>query len=298
MLLAVLCACIAVSGLLYSLLNRPVSETERRLAGVGSSRPQAAARAMSRQRDYRAPRGDALRAWLRGMLPSRMRDRLAGLLLAAGMRTQPETVALIWGAVAIGLPAFYLLMSGRGANGLGQQQLLLLGIMAGIGVYGPLTVIRGRVKKRRKLLMRALPDAMDLLTTCVEAGLGIDAALARVAEKAKEPLGEEIRIVLRTMGMGRPRREALELFAARNGIPEIRSFVSAVIQAEMMGVSLGHVLRVQTEALRVARRQKAEQTAQKAPVKIIIVLALFIFPAMFVVILGPAVLQFMSQAVI
>src|SRR5207302_7087557 len=125
----------------------------------------------------------------------------------------------------------------RNPNGMGRTQFILLGALAVMGFYVPLTLIRGRVRKRRGKLSRALPDAMDLLTTCVEAGLGIDAALARVAEKAKEPLGAEIRMVLRTMGMGRPRREALELFAARNSIPEIRSFVSAVIQAEMMGVS-------------------------------------------------------------
>lgn len=298
MLIAVICTCIAVTSLLYVLLNRPISETDRRLAGVSAAQAPRQSSAPAKERDSRPPRGDALRTWFRQMLPSRWLDRLGAMLLAAGMRTQPETFALFWAAAIVGLPGFYVLTIGRSSSGMGQTQLILLGVFAGMGLYMPLTFLRSRIKKRRKLLSRALPDSMDLLTTCVEAGLGIDAALAKVAEKAKEPLGGEIRLVLRTMGMGRPRREALEQFAERNQLPEIRSFVSAVIQAELMGVSLGHVLRVQTEALRVQRRQKAEQSAQKAPVKIIIVLALFIFPAMFVVILGPAVLSFMNNAVI
>ncbi|MHB8576481.1 MAG: type II secretion system F family protein [Dehalococcoidia bacterium] len=298
MLIAVISVCVAVTGVLYALLNRPASVAQRRLAGVSAAQMPRINAPAARERDRRPPRGEALRAQLRQMLPSRMFDRLGALLLAAGMATQPETYALCWAALAVGLPALYLLTAGRSSSGMGQTQLILLGVLTGIGLYLPLTFVRSRVKKRHKLLSRALPDSMDLLTTCVEAGLGIDAALARVAEKAKEPLGAEIRMILRTMGMGRPRREALEQFAVRNALPEIRSFVSAVIQAEMMGVSLGHVLRVQTEALRVQRRQKAEQCAQKAPVKIIIVLALFIFPAMFIVILGPAALSFMNGGVL
>jgi tight adherence protein C len=284
---------VAVCALAYTLMRKPEPLAQQRLEAYLGLRPQG--NAATRDWDNRAGRGQAMQSKMRQLLPASMLDRLGGKLIAAGMRSTPETVALVWAGVALGLPALYLLFAMQGAKGIGQTQLLVALLAMGFGAYIPFALINGRVRRRRTALLKAMPDAMDLLTTCVEAGLGIDAAMSRVAEKAKQPLAEEIRMVLRTMAMGRTRREALEQLAARNGLAELTSFVSAVIQAESMGVSLGHVLRVQTEALRTARKQRAEQTAMKAPVKIIIVLALFIFPAMFVVIIGPAVLQFMNS---
>ncbi len=295
MLFAVMGICLAVACLGYGLLSRPAPVTDRRLAMLPGVRSQAlAASAASTASNAEPSRRSVMEAKLRQFLPTGTRDRLERILVASGTTATPETVIALWAAVAAGLPGLYLFSTINSGQGVGTQALLVTGLIAGFGMYGPYALIKSRVGRRRHKLLLALPDTMDLMVTCVEAGLGIDAALTRVVGKAKEPLAGEIRLVLHTMSMGRTRRESLELLATRTGLPELASFASSVIQAEQMGVSLGQVLRVQAEALRTQRKQHAEQAAYKAPVKIIIVLALFIFPSMFVVILGPAVLQAMS----
>jgi Flp pilus assembly protein TadB len=289
-MIAAICAAIAVCTFLYTIMARSTSATQRRLESLMAGKAEIAA---YRDTDDDTPsRGTLLRGKLRQILPSSLLDKLAAFLVQTGVQAPPETVAAIWVAAAVGPAAFYLVLSGGMPQG---NAAIVPLVLVAIGAYLPMLLLRGRASKRRKKILLSLPDAMDLLTTCVEAGLGIDAAIARVAEKAKEPLGEELRIVLRTMAMGATRRDALSQLAARVGLPEIQSFTSAVIQAEMMGVSLGQVLRVQSEALRVARKQRAEQQAYKAPVKIIVVLALFIFPSMFIVILGPAAISLMKS---
>jgi len=289
-LIAAICAAVAMGTFLYTIMARSAPATQRRLDSLVAGRAEAT---IYRHDDDDGPsRGMLLRGKLRQILPSSLLDKLAAFLVQTGVQAPPETVATIWGAVALGPAIFYLVISGGMPQG---QAALLPPALVAIGAYVPMVLLRGRANRRRKKILLSLPDAMDLLTTCVEAGLGIDAAVARVAEKAKEPLAEELRIVLRTMAMGGTRRDALSQLAARVGLPEIQSFTSAVIQAEMMGVSLGQVLRVQSEALRVARKQRAEQQAYKAPIKIIVVLALFIFPSLFIVILGPAAISLMNS---
>jgi tight adherence protein C len=289
-LLATCCAFAAVGFLVYALMNRAPALTDRRLAALAGQRPRQAAG----EEEAAPSRAQLVAGKLRQYVPSTLLARFSLFLQGANVKSPPELVLLGWIGLALLLPGFYLLLASRSGAGLGTEQkglTLILFLLAG---YAPLVMLRGRVRKRRNLLLKELPDMMDLLTTCVEAGLGIDAALAKVAEKSKEPMAEEVRLILRTMAMGRPRREALEQFAARTGLPEVVSFTGAVIQAERMGVSLGQVLRVQSDALRVQRKQRAEQKAFKAPVKIIVVLALFIFPSMFVVIIGPAALPFIG----
>jgi tight adherence protein C len=136
-------------------------------------------------------------------------------------------------------------------------------------------------------IWKSLADAFDLITVSVEAGLGLDAALRHVSEKLHGPLADEIRQMLREVGMGRPRREALEDMAQRIDLRELEGFVNAVIQAEQLGTSLGRVLRAQSAALRVRRRQRAEEIARKAPVKMVFPLVLCLMPAFFIVVLGP-----------
>lgn len=286
-----ICICLAVSFLVYSMLNRPVPIGQRRLARV-PGRVEAVSAQLDE--DDRPTRRQVLEAKLGQLLPHRTRERLAQFIQGAGMTATPETVVAIWAAVGIGVPTLYLASILRSGQAIGQKEMLIGLFTAGISLYLPLALIKSRVRKRRTKLLRAMPDMMDLMVTCVEAGLGIDAALARVSEKAKEPLRDEVRLVLHMMSMGRTRRESLEALAARTGLQEIASFTRSVVQAEQMGVSLGQVLRVQAEALRVQRKQRAEQAAYKAPIKIIVVLVLLIFPSMFVVILGPAALKIMN----
>jgi tight adherence protein C len=164
--------------------------------------------------------------------------------------------------------------------------LLLLGLF--VGYYLPEWVLRSKSGKRQGTMRRALPDALDLLSITVEAGLGFDAAMGRVARQAGGPLGEEMHRVLQEMQLGKSRSEALRDFGERSSIPELKSFVLAMVQADIFGISVAKVLHVQANEMRIKRRQRAEEQAQKVPVKIIFPLILCIFPALFVVLLGPA----------
>jgi tight adherence protein C len=141
------------------------------------------------------------------------------------------------------------------------------------------------------VIRKALPDTMDLLTISVEAGLGFDAAISKLAEHMDGPLTEEFNLALGEMRIGEGRQEALKKMAERVDTPEISSFTRAIIQADQLGISLGRILRVQAADTRLKRQAAAEEKAMKAPIKMLFPLVLFIFPAMFIVILGPALLN-------
>jgi tight adherence protein C len=141
-------------------------------------------------------------------------------------------------------------------------------------------------------MLRGLPDSMDLLTICVEAGLGLDAAFYRVAEKQSGPLVDEIRRMLREIGLGKARRDGLMDLAERTDLEDVRSFANAVIQAEQLGTSIAQVLRAQSLRLRVRRRQRAEQEARRAPVKMVFPLVFCLMPSLFIFIIGPIAVNF------
>ncbi len=177
-----------------------------------------------------------------------------------------------------------------------SQRGLLYAIPVGIfGFYMPELMLRSKIERRQKAIRKAMPDALDLLTICVEAGLGFDAAMAKVYEKWDNELGRAFGRVIREIQLGKLRREALRDMAERLGIPEMTSFVAAVIQSEQLGVSMAHVLRIQSDQMRVKRRQKAEEEAHKAPIKMLIPMALLIFPAICIVLMTPAVLIILQQ---
>ena len=140
-------------------------------------------------------------------------------------------------------------------------------------------------------MIKGLPDSLDLLTICVEAGLGLDQAFQRVTEKQSGPLADEIHQMLREIGLGKARRQALLDLAERTDIEDIRSFANAVIQTEQLGTSLAQVLRVQAQRLRVRRRQRAEQEARRAPVKMVFPLVFCLMPSLFIFILGPIIVN-------
>ncbi len=171
------------------------------------------------------------------------------------------------------------------------QKLIFVVMFAAFGWVFPRIWLKGKVKARQKLVIRAMPDAMDLITTCVEAGLGLDAALARVAEKSGGPLAEELSRMLRDVAMGKMRREAMMELEQRIGVEELTTFINSIIQAEQLGVGVAQVLRVQSDQLRTKRRQRAERAAHEAPIKMLFPLVLFIFPAFLLVILGPAAIR-------
>lgn len=160
-----------------------------------------------------------------------------------------------------------------------------------VGYYIPEWVVRSRSGKRQYQIQRALPDALDLMSITVQAGLSFDAALDRVSREMGGPLGEEFYRVVQEMRLGKSRGEALRDLADRTSVEELKSFVMAMVQAEIFGISIAQVLHVQAEELRIKRRQRAEEQAQKLPVKIIFPLILCIFPAMMVVLIGPAAIS-------
>jgi len=167
-------------------------------------------------------------------------------------------------------------------------------VMTGVGLMLGYTVpefwLGGRVRKRQKAILMMIPDALDLLTISVRAGLGFDAALGRVVEKLKGPLTDEFRRALAEVRVGKTRREALRDIVPRTEVPPLTNFIGAIIQAEQLGVSISKVLQVQSEQLRIERRQRAEEQAAKAPIKMLFPLVGCIFPSLFIVILGPAII--------
>ncbi|MGI6308991.1 MAG: type II secretion system F family protein [Dethiobacteria bacterium] len=170
--------------------------------------------------------------------------------------------------------------------------LLILALLSGAMV--PLSMLNSRVLKRQKEIQKNLPDTLDLLLVSVEAGLGFDMALKRVTEQATGVLSKEITRALEEMRMGKTREEALRGIVERTGVPDLSSFISAVIQSEQLGSNIANTLRIQAEGMRQKRRQRAEEAAMKAPIKMLFPLVFFIFPTLFVVLLGPAFIRIMQ----
>lgn len=170
-----------------------------------------------------------------------------------------------------------------------MQRLLFTALGGGLGFFLPILWLRQRISSRQNNVRKSLPDALDLLTICVEAGLGFDAALSRVVEKWDNDLSLEFARVITEMRMGKLRREALRDMAERVDVSDITAFVAAIIQADQLGVSISKVLRVQSDQMRLRRRQRAEEEAHRATIKILFPLAFLIFPSLFIVLLGPAV---------
>jgi tight adherence protein C len=164
----------------------------------------------------------------------------------------------------------------------------LVGLLLGYTV--PEFWLGGRVRKRQHAILLQIPDALDLLTISVRAGLGFDAALGKVVEKLQGPLTEEFRRALAEVRVGKARREALRDIVPRTEVGPLTNFIGAIIQAEQLGVSISKVLQVQSEQLRIERRQRAEEQAAKAPIKMLFPLVGCIFPSLFIVILGPAII--------
>jgi tight adherence protein C len=167
-------------------------------------------------------------------------------------------------------------------------KLLIVLVFIVLGYFFPDLWIRTKVNSRQKQVRKAMPDALDLLTICVEAGLGFDAAMSKVNEKWDNELSMAFGRVIREIQLGKLRRDALRDMAERLGLAEMTSFVAAVIQSEMLGVSMAKVLRIQSDQMRIKRRQHAEEEAHKAPIKMIFPMGLFIFPSLMIVLLTPA----------
>ena len=176
-----------------------------------------------------------------------------------------------------------------------MQKITLVAIAALLGAYLPIYLLNRAIMERRRAIRRALPDAIDLLIVSVEAGIGFDGAVAKLVDKTSGPLAQEFARVLEEVYVGKSRVDALKGMAFRANVPELTTFVAAIYQADELGVSVAKVLRAQGAAMRQARSQRAREVGAKLPVKMLIPLVFFIFPAIFVVILGPGAMSIMKS---
>jgi tight adherence protein C len=228
----------------------------------------------------------------RRFTPAGARDGIRRKLVMAGSpfgwdpdRVLVAKVACLSGGTVLGL--LFLALFGF------AWPLRVLGFLA-IGLLGywlPNIVLTNAVQRRQGEIRSALADSIDLLTICVEAGLGFDAALAHVSKNTSGPLADEFYRTLQEVQLGRSRNEAMRNLADRSNVPELRAFVLAMVQADIFGVSVANVLRVQAKDMRIKRRQLAEERAMKVPIKVLFPVLFCIFPALFVVILGPAIMR-------
>jgi tight adherence protein C len=263
----------------------------RRAASYGHSRTRInAGQEDFRQRALVPVMTGLARASLR-LNPKATVESITFKLLTAGLgrKVSPTaflaTKALLTGA---GIP-FGATLGASVGNGSGAVAFAVM--CAGIGFILPDTLVTVLARRRKDLIRAELPDALDLLAVSVEAGLGFDAAIAKLAENMEGPLIEEFALTLGEIRIGESRQDALKKMAERGATPEIAAFTRAIIQADQLGISLGRILRVQAADSRLRRQAAAEEKAMKAPIKMLFPTVIFIFPAMFIVILGPAFLN-------
>ncbi len=232
------------------------------------------------------PLAGKLRSMFGRLLPGAIIRAIEDRLIQAGEPVSLHTF-LTAAAACVGLGVLTIIVGLSGGGG-GGLFVVLLGVALAVL---PLYWLRLRASARKNAILKALPDAVDLIVTTVEAGLSIDAALAEVGHETRGPLGEELRLTVRETTLGRSRRDALLRLIDRTHVPELKTFVQSIIQAEQTGIPIGQVLRTQADQIRLKKRQWAEGQAQKAPVKMIVVLVVLVLPSMLLMIVGPAVMR-------
>jgi tight adherence protein C len=273
---------------------------QERLQAYGGEKPMTLEQ-MELQRPFSErlirPMIEKLGSRLARSTPEKARIDLQNRLNLAGVRTMSPSdftavryVCFVLGG-AVGLLLGVLLNNSTGNVVFLAGSPLLLGI---IGLYGPVYWLRTKVMQRRTEIQKALPDAMDLLTIAVEAGLGFDAAIARVTDKFRNALADEFAQVLQETRLGRPRLEALDDMGRRTGVEDLHNFVQAVIQSEQMGVGVAKILRLQSDEMRRKRRQRAQEKAAQASLKMMLPMVGCIFPTIWIVLIGPAILIVMK----
>lgn len=241
-----------------------------------------------------APVAADLGRWLGGVLPPGLVRRVSQVLVEANMDMPAGTFIGFWAlAAAAGLGFALYFNWARPTMPVGARLLVSI-YGGGLLAAAPYILVWRRAVRRKKQITKDLPFALDLLVTCVEAGVGVEAAFAVVTEKTSGPISETFARYLKEVGLGRPRREALMDVARRTGVPDLVRFATSVEQAEEMGVSLGDVLRKQAEDIRVMRRLRAQEAANRAPILMTIPLVLCFLPAMAAVVIVPSILNMLS----
>jgi len=243
-----------------------------------------------------APLSGDMATVLTKLTPKAVRANIEQKLIRAGgfAKLTNDEFLLVMGFLALALPVIGgtlgVLAGAASSKVIGLALLAFL-----VSQLLPFILLNHKIAIRKVSIQKDLPDVLDLLTVSVEAGLGFDGALAKLAEKMKGALVDEFNRVLQEIRMGIARREALVAMGTRCEVPDLSLFTTSLVQADQLGVSIGSVLRVQSASMRQKRRQRAEEKAMKAPVKMLLPLVLFIFPSLFVVLLGPAVIQMLNS---
>jgi tight adherence protein C len=281
------------------------------LAGL-TVRQREVAVSMRRARRYgtRNHREIETRRSVNDRLVGPLTDKLAGITLRLLPKTDPQQVHNKLLAAGLGqsmTPQMYLAIKGGlvslsaigglvlAISGLGAAVGLMIALGgAALGFIAPDFYINSRVRGRQGVMQAELPNVLDLLCVSVEAGLGFDAALVKLSERMQGPLVDEFNLVLHEMRIGEGRAAALKNLSERVEVPEVAQFCRAIIQADQLGIALSRILRVQSHDMRIKRQLAAEEKAMKAPIKMLFPTVMFIFPAMFVVALGPAALNLMN----
>jgi tight adherence protein C len=262
-----------------------------RAANYGKVRALLGQRQLPFSQRVLVPIGDRLAGFTLKLHPKTTTDGVSAKLLAAGLgrKIAPTTFLALKSGFAVGGALFGAIFGGA-VTGPGGVLFCALAL-GGIGFIAPDFVVSAKARSRKDNIRAELPDALDLMAVSVEAGLGFDGAIAKLTEHMHGPLADEFALTLSEIKIGETRQTALKKLAERTGTPELSSFVRSIIQADQLGISLGRILRVQATDSRLKRQAAAEEKAMKAPIKMLFPTVLFIFPAMFLVILGPAFLN-------
>jgi tight adherence protein C len=282
----------ALSVLLFGLWYlRSKDQMELRIRSLAGQQRVAVESEESFSQRVAFPFVDSIVSKFMAILPTSLIANARRLLVQSGDTMSASQFFSIVLVAATAIPAICFMFAYAASGHFSKVAMIAPLVAAGIGLAAPYLVLRRIAKNRQKRIWRAMPSAIDLLTTCVEAGLSLDFALQRVAERYRGALSDEITRALREVALGKTRREALKDMAERVAVPDLMTLVNSIIQAETLGTSVGQVLRVQAAQLRMRRRQAAEQQARRAPAKMVFALVFFFIPSMFIVTIGPVALN-------
>lgn len=294
--LLLLIFCTALVGTMLLLMPSGDPAVRARLASLGTRSGRAMAAEELHAEPFTArvlgPIWTGIYEQFKRLTPAERGYQIRLRMIQAGVTADPARFLGWQVLLACGLGLFFLVLSlVLLRNGKVVQAVVLPMVGLLLGWRLPHFWLGRRTKERQAGLTRMLPDVMDVLSVSVEAGLGFDGAMQKVSEKFPEPIASEFGAYLAAIRLGTPRAEALRALADRSGLPELHTFVAAMIQADQLGVSIGRVLKGQSESLRQARRQRAEEKAMQLPLKLLFPLIMFIFPTLFLVVLGPVAIQ-------
>lgn len=224
---------------------------------------------------------------------TRLNLRLAGKDLTTDARTFFGTRIMLTVVLGVGGFLLFFVVTKQAPT----QAILFTALFAFMGYYLPQMQLKSQITRRQQGIVKALPDALDLLTICVEAGLGFDQAMGKVYEKWDNDLAVAFGRVIQEIALGKLRREALRDMASSMDVPDVTAFTAAIIQADQLGVSIAKILRIQSDQMRVKRRQRAQEKAHQAPVKMLIPMVFLIFPSIWIILLGPSLIILMNTNV-